>query len=192
MNETHVGENAELYALGSLTDDERACVDAHIATCAQCRARVGVAEETVLALEAQTPTVPLRGASPTFGRKKTPRWWMPAAVAAALVVGFVLPHPQGEQPAQVAMLHSHFNHAQFTGNGPLAKVLYARDGSWYYIVVEGTHRYSVVGSSGQLEVPLGTTAARGATSELFVRGDKRFAHIDLREGTRTVETAQIR
>ena len=54
----HVDENAELYALGTLSDTDRAAVDAHVATCASCAQRVGEAEETVAALSARQTAVP--------------------------------------------------------------------------------------------------------------------------------------
>ena len=50
-SDVHVGEAAELYALGALDEREQAGLEAHIAHCAQCLRRVGEAEETLLALE---------------------------------------------------------------------------------------------------------------------------------------------
>ncbi len=197
MNDSHIGENAELYAIGSLDDLERQRVDAHVANCADCMRRLGQAEETVLGLESETPAIPLPDDArrPQFASPRASRWWGGVlAAAAALIIGYVLPHPQPASTgaAQVAMLHSHFNHAQFVGHGPLAKVVYARDGTWYYVVVDGAHTFTVdgVGTAGTAE--LGAIAPRDGTSELFVPHAQRFDRIELRDGSAIVETAQIR
>ena len=198
MRDTHIGDNAELYALGSLSDVERAQVEAHVANCEECLRRLGAAEETVLGLEQETPVQPLPAGAraPVFrSRRPLTRWWVGVAAAAALIVGYLLPHPVSQPTrgvAQVAMLHSHFNHSQFAGSGPLAKVLYARDRSWYYIVVEGAHSYSVEGVNPAGTTALGTTVSGDGTSELFVPHAQRFERIDLRENSKVVESAQIR
>ncbi|MBV8638284.1 MAG: zf-HC2 domain-containing protein [Candidatus Eremiobacteraeota bacterium] len=197
MNDSHIGENAELYAVGSLDELERQRVEAHVANCADCLRRLGQAEETVLGLERETQAAPLPAdaRAPQFIAPRRAVWWLGAlAAAAALIIGYLLPHPPtaSNGPAQVAMLHSHFNHAQFTGAGPLAKVIYARDRSWYYVIVEGSHAYSVegVGTSGTID--LGSVTTRDGTSELFVPHARRFERIELRDGPNVVETAQIR
>ena len=43
----HIGELAELYALGSLETGERAAVERHIRTCVECADRIRSAEETI-------------------------------------------------------------------------------------------------------------------------------------------------
>ncbi len=43
----HIGELAELFALGSLDDTERATVERHVRACLQCADRIRDAEETV-------------------------------------------------------------------------------------------------------------------------------------------------
>ncbi len=121
-------------------------------------------------------------------------WWLPVAAAAALIVGMALPNlfARNESPT-LAMIHSHFNHAQFSGlNAPPAKVIYARDRSWYYVIVEGAHRYGVVGVGNGGSVEIGTTQPKGETSELFVRNGRPFDRVELRDGERTIEAASIR
>lgn len=198
MHDAHIGENAELYALGSLDELERRRIESHVANCAECLRRLGEAEETVLGLERETAEVPLPAGSraPQFvSRRSAASWIGIVAAAAALVIGYLLPHPT-TQPAhdvaQVAMLHSHFNHSQFVGHGPLAKVIYARDWSWYYVVVEGSGTYAIDGVGPTGTTALGTTTRRDGTSELFVAHEQRFAQIRLRDGSEIVETAQIR
>jgi hypothetical protein len=52
----HVGEMAELYALGALEPNERAEVEAHVAACAACSRALGAASSSVAALEDATTT----------------------------------------------------------------------------------------------------------------------------------------
>src|SRR5438552_18715103 len=93
MNTTgmHVDENAELYALGTLSDSERAAVDAHVATCASCAHRVGEAEEAVAALSARQTAVPSRldrRMRASFTARSMPRS-LYSLVAAALILGLL-------------------------------------------------------------------------------------------------------
>jgi Putative zinc-finger len=190
----HIGELAELYAAGALNEREHAVVEAHIGRCEACLRRTGEAEETVLALERRFKVpgdiVGLRTLSLTRSAKP---FWTIAAMAAALIVGFVLPHPaQRPSPATLAMIQSHFAHAQFIGSGGAAKVLYARDRSWYYVIVEGSHRYEVYGSRRGALQRLGSTQPGGVTSELFVRASAPYDALDLRENGVVRERASIR
>ena len=54
----HIDQEAELYALGMLDDDERARVDEHLTTCEACTVRVGEAESAVAALIDSTQVRP--------------------------------------------------------------------------------------------------------------------------------------
>ena len=193
----HIGESAELYAAGALDAQERSAVEAHVARCVTCLQRLGEAEETVLALERNVRVDPLAfavAAPLRLRRREVPAWWLPVAAAAALIVGMALPNlfARNESPT-LAMIHSHFNHALFSGlNAPPAKVIYARDRSWYYVIVEGAHRYGVVGVGNGGSVEIGTTQPKGETSELFVRNGRPFDRVELRDGERTIEAASIR
>lgn len=195
--DVHIGEAAELYAIGALDAAERTAVDAHIARCTECARRVGEAEETVLALERDVRVDPLATAVAVplrLRRREVPAWWLGVAAAAALIVGTLLPglFTQHDTPT-LAMIHSHFNHAQFSGlNAPAAKVIYARDRSWYYVIVEGSHRYDVFGLRAGQSVGLGTTEPKGATSELFAQHREPFERIELRDGGKPLEAASIR
>lgn len=196
-SDVHVGEAAELYALGALDERERAGLEAHIAHCGECLRRVGEAEETLLALERGSKAVEIpRGPGnvrPIAQPRKAFVWWIPAAIAAAFVLGWLLPRAApAPSAATLAMIDSHFSHAQFSGNGPPAKVVYARDRSWYYIIVSGSDRFDVYGRRGTQSTLLGTTVPRGETSELFVPRQPRFERVELRDGTALVESASIR
>lgn len=195
MSDGHIGDSAELYTLGLLDEAGRRRVEQHIVSCDPCLRRVGEAEETVATLAPDTGQAIPDDVPPRFERRSgASRWWIAVAAAAALLVGYLAPHASTQPPpVALAMIHSHFNHAQFSGNGPAAKVLYARDGSWYYVLVEGTHRYGVTGISAAGMMSLGTTSPADGTSQLYVDTAKQhFESIELREGSATVETAQIR
>lgn len=190
----HVGEAAELYAAGQLDAAQIAAIEAHAAGCEACLRRLGEAEEAVLALErANAPVaMPVPTSALHFPRRGISPWWLVPAMAAALLVGMLWPRAQSpHNVATLAMVNGHFSHAQFAGTGPKAKVLYARDRSWYYVIVAGTGRYDVYGVVGTDRVSLGSTNAAGSTSELFVRMRERFDHLELRDGGAT-ETATIR
>ena len=141
----HIDELAELYALGSLNAEEQQRLDAHIATCAACLARVNDAEKVVAALaweEAKSAAprrvVPLR--------RPSPAWRVAAGFAAGLILPllFLLPPYLSERnsarethAAFSALVNSHFSHVAFarrTADAPAAKLLYARTGEWLYVV----------------------------------------------------------
>lgn len=193
--EDHIGEAAELYAIGALDAAEHAAVDAHIAHCTECMRRVGEAEETVLALERANfveGTAPGVRAPQPFSRRSV-TWILPLAAAAAFILGVLFPRPAAQNDvATLAMIGSHFSHAQFAGSGPAAKVLYARDRSWYYVIVVGNQRYGVYGVRDGTSVRLGATEPRGKTSELFARASARYDRIELRDGRTAIDTATIR
>lgn len=198
MHSRHLGDDAELYVVGALDECERASVEAHVAQCEECRRLLGAAEETLLALEREAaevamPFSPLAGAPKRVTRAAP--WWIAAlAAAAAFVIGVLLPRGASVPPsraAHLAMLHSHFSHAQFRG-APLAKVIYPRERNWYYVIVEGSVRYEVDGIAAGRVIDLGTTAPAGLTSELFARSAERFDRVQLRADGRIVEFATIR
>jgi hypothetical protein len=190
----HIGESAELYAIGALDPAERDAVEVHIARCTQCLRRIGEAEETVLALErvnaidrpAFVARPPARFARRSFA------WLLPLTAAAAFVLGILIPRPAPQHDAATfAMIGSHFSHAQFAGRGAPAKVIYARNKSWYYVIVEGRHRYTLYGLAHGERVKLGETVASGKTSELFVRAAA-YDRLELRAPTAVAEAATLR
>lgn len=193
---THLGEDAELYALGCLSAPERATVESHVRECAECLRRVGEAEETLLALERQNRAVRLAAASAAalpFARRGISAWWLAPAMAAAFAFGLLFWHGRpAHDDALLAMVRSHFNHAQFTGDGAPAKLIYARDRSWYYVIVSGAGEYSVYGMRNGAAKLLGVTRSSGTASELFVRSSLSFDRIELRRQGQPIESAAIR
>jgi anti-sigma factor RsiW len=195
----HVDEDLELYALGVLSDEERARVEAHVAACSQCSARLGDAEAVVakLALAYPPSTVaPLR-----LARIASP--WIAAAAAFVLAVGITLAallqthRLQAQVGADDAVLAtiatSHFNHAEFSktaAGAPAAKVLNARDGAWLYVIVDaplgGVH---VVGRHDDTAVDFGAVRVHGNTATLFVRDPGTMSRLELRRDGATIGTA---
>jgi anti-sigma factor RsiW len=204
MFEQHIGELAELYVLGELDASERAAVEAHIAGCMPCLRQVGEAEETLLALERAAlaePTPALLDRRMRFAAPQRRYAALALAAAAGLVLGILtmLPgylRPQAPQVALVAMIHSHFNHAQFaavgSANAPAAKVIYARDRSWLFVVADGSQRYAVYAIKGTASTRLGDLQPQGATSTLYIAHAPAADAVELREGSSVVERAALR
>ena len=209
MRDLHVGESAELYALGFLSAGEREELEEHLATCSDCRRVVGEAEETVLQLEREKLPVPtpftLDRRVKFSSTRSVPALLPWLAVAAAFILGLLPSIPlllerEGvrgmHDAASLAMINSHFNHAQFAGtapNAPPAKLIYARDRSWLYVIVQGNHRFEVDALHGSSTQTLGTTQPAGSASELFMKnGAPNVDTVELRDGGTLVERARLR
>jgi anti-sigma factor ChrR (cupin superfamily) len=182
----HLDDDAELYALG-LTDRERdAEIEAHLAACDACRARVVAAESAAASLAAALPPMP------AAARRRA--WWTTAATAAAVVFAAttafasVSARTATVQLAQTetalgAIASSHFGHTTLTsGPGVVAKALYARDGSWIYVVAEHVPRGAhVVLRTGAAIRDAGALDA-GTPATLFVRAPGRNEEISVVAG----------
>jgi hypothetical protein len=180
----HLDDDAELYALG-LTDRERdAEIEAHLAACEPCRTRVVAAESAAASLAAALPPMPAASAT----RRS---WWATAATAAALVFAAstafesVYVHNASAQLARTdtalgAIASSHFGHTTLTSNSTMiAKVLYARDGTWIYVVAENAPRDAHVRlRNGSTIRDLGVLDA-GAPATLFARSPGRADEIEI-------------
>lgn len=206
MHDPHIGDLAELYVLGDLDASDVATLEEHIAVCAACLRRVGEAEETVLALERGERAEIVPG---MFERRlllpstrRVPFVGMAAGIAAAFVVGVLATlltfslRTNDTQRALVAMVGSHFNHAQFAPVGsqsaPSAKVIYARDKSWLFIVADGSERYSVYAVSPAGATLLGNLHPQGTSSTLYVDHPRAPTSVELRDGTKVLARAALR
>lgn len=198
MND-HIGEDAELFALGMLDESERARVEAHAAACAACSQRLGEAEAVVADLTlsyspqevAQLPARPL------------PRAWIATAAACAVAIGVTIASLLQTQHLAVragaddeilaTLATSHFNHAQFAGtvpDAPVAKLLNARHGEWLYVIVDSpAGDLRVVAQRGDKTIDLGPTNAHGRTSILFVRDPGMLARVLLERAGSVIESA---
>jgi hypothetical protein len=179
----HIDEEAELYALGMLEDDERARVDEHLATCEPCSVRVGEAEAAVAALVDSTQQ--------RKAERRIARW--PIAVAAAFAVAAAgllaqnvsLHAAVGTDGALLAtMVNSHFDHIQFQapdGAALPAKAIYERHGKWYEILADGTPAWHVVfvRPDGSRQAAGAEFERRGAASVVYVAQSQPVRAIEL-------------
>jgi hypothetical protein len=215
----HIDELAELYAVGSLSEFERARVDQHAATCASCAADLRRAEETVADL-AQAQAQPEQQAPPSLQRRlnqslaqserRGALTWHPfaAAIAAAIVLAFIptwvavdrnialVAMRQDERAlARLASAGTQINHAQFMSPAkrPMdAKVLYGPHGDWYYVVVMHPHPGMQVAyvHGGRMEM-LGTVAMHGESGTLYLPVNHKMEELALLEGSTVVADAHL-
>jgi len=195
----HLGELAELYALGALEPHERAQVEAHVASCANCARALGAAEVTVAALDdAFVPQLDpperlgariaasAQAVVPLAPRRVSRSAALPApsfyATAAALLLaagiggGALVEHSTDvrqvahDSAVLATIATAHFNHVSFTvrePSAPVSKVLYARDGAWFYVVIDSaTCDCRVVVRSAAGERDWGKPEVRGSTATL--------------------------
>jgi anti-sigma factor RsiW len=217
----HLDDDAELYALGLLEAERTAAIEAHLALCDACRARVVAAEAAAASLAAALPPMPelvearpAAGAATTAALASPPaltlvparvtalrRGWSALAVAAALVfaataaVEGVAVHAAAARQAAtdtalLAIAGSHFNHVTLSGEpGVVAKALYARDGAWCYVVVQGAAPGAhVVLRTGTAAHDAGALQGT-APATVFVREPGRVGEIDVVAGSRVIAHA---
>jgi anti-sigma-K factor RskA len=231
----HIGDDAELYALGALDGVSARRVEQHIADCQECAARVNdallAAAALAQALPASAPSAELgrrlsasaaagartgaRRATSTVSRSatrtsaRTSTGWfsdrvLRYAVAAALVLALLNAGWQSfrlhreiavEDVALATLVHSHFNHVSMTPlvAGPLAaKILYARDGSWIYVIADrpgGALR--ALGYAAGKALDFGTMPSDGKTATLMVHPRSRVRRIVLERDDAPVAEATL-
>jgi len=181
----HIDQEAELYALGMLEDDERARVDEHLLTCEPCTVLVGQAEAAVAALVDTTQ-------QPRTERRTA--WW-PIGIAAAFAIAsagllgqnVILHGALASDGAVLAtMVNSHFDHTQFQGAGGVeipAKAIYERHGKWYEILADGTPAWHVVfvRPDGTRDAAGAEFARRGSASIVYLAPSTPVKSIDLED-----------
>jgi len=206
----HVGENAELYALGALDDFTRTAIDRHGAGCLECTRLLGSAEEHVARMAAAEPSreLPailrqrLRLHAPS-ARAGWPAW---TALAAALLLATV---PSAYFWQQTRVLHeamsvhadamdrlagSSVRSATFTPmtGGATARVMYAPDGSWYVVLVRGASAaLDVAWMHDGRRTMLGTARSYGDLAMLYLPKSHRMDQLALVDGPRVVAEAQL-
>lgn len=220
MTYDHVIDLAELYALGALSDRDRAAVDAHLRSCAECARAIGAAEENVARIasaEAQWNAPPalqnridgLLREQPvrprTRARAAMPAWQY-AALAAALVLGLLpsaylwsenraMHDAMLTQSAAVERLASvpHRTTA-FRGGGERigAAVMYPSDGSWYVVLVRDASRAMQVAWMHDGErTMLGSAVPRDGLAMLYLPKSHPMGQLALMDGDRIVAEATL-
>lgn len=219
MTHAHVGDLAELYALGTLADDERAAIESHLRECASCARLIASAERDValvasmeggheappelsrrIAAILQTDTIP------AIARIKRFAWPLPAALAAALIVG-LLPSAyfwsenralHGAMLVQTAAMERLASAPHRTANfraapvAPPAQVLYAPDGSWYLVIVRGASKSLAVAWMHHGErTMLGDAIPRGNVATLYLPKSHRMDRLALMDGDRIIGEATL-
>jgi hypothetical protein len=212
----HIEELAELYAVGSLDDLERARVERHARECVQCAQRLHEAEETVAAIAQTQPAFEaparlrrrLRTSLGDRGATKRAVWRPAIAAAAAAVVLALVPSwlaVENTRKAVVAMRQDEralarlasapFDRAQFMSQSKRAmdaKVLYGPRGDWYYVVVmhpKPNMRVAYV-HAGKMEM-LGPVAMHGESGTLFLPVNHKMEELALLEGDTVVAHAHL-
>ncbi len=208
----HIGEDAELYPLGILDDDAARNVERHIALCSACAQRVAEAQAVAASLAA---ALPLATPSPALERRlresaspqpsaKLRASLFPFALAAAFALAFLglgwqalvlRERLQSDDVALVTMVHSHFNHVSMapeSANPVSAKILYARDGSWVYIIADkpgGT--LHAIAYTAAATTDLGVLTSTGQTATLLVHPRERIVSITLQRASTDVASARL-
>lgn len=209
----HLGEDAELYPLGILDDDAAREVERHIALCSTCAERVAQAQTTAASLAAALPAAtpspalkrrlheslrPHRRAAIRYANLS--RFAVAAMVALALIgLGSQTLMLRGrlanEDLALVTMVHSHFNHVSMapeSANPVAAKILYARDGSWIYIIADKPGGpLDAIASTATGTTDVGSLASAGETATLLFRPHERVRAVALRRAGTNVASATL-
>jgi hypothetical protein len=210
MTYGHIGELAELYALGALDERERTAIETHLDTCEPCTRLVGSAEGNVALMASLEPR---RESPPDLNRRvdsalhaQHRAWRFPAAIAAALVIGFApslylwgqeraMHRAMYATDAAMARLASAPHRtATFgaTAGGPAAQVMYAPDGSWYVVVVRNaTKALDVVWMHDGQRTMLGSASPIGDVSALYLPKSHRMDTLALVDGDRVVAQATL-
>jgi hypothetical protein len=218
MSFDHVADLAAPYALGALSDDERAAFEAHVRKCASCAGLAGAAERDVAlvaSMEALHPAPPelaarvMRALAPAASRpanlQRRPVW-LAGALAAALLVG-LLPSvyfwqanrtlhramvAQSEAMERVAA-GPHLTAAFRSAPGsPAASVTYAPDGSWYLIVVhDASKALGVAWMHEGRHTMLGKTVPRDRVAMLYLPKSHRMERLALMDGPRIVAQVDL-
>jgi anti-sigma-K factor RskA len=210
MTHEHVADLAELYALGAVDDDERATIERHARECAQCARALADAERDVALIASMEPRheAPreLAGRIESMLRPRRPAWPLPAALAAALLVGLL---PSAYFWSQNRTLHeamvaqsaamerltvaSHRTADFRSAAGPLiAQVMYAPDGSWYLVVVRDAPKtLAVAWMHDGARTMLGSAVPRGSLATLYLPKSHRMDRLALMDGDRIVAEATL-
>jgi Putative zinc-finger len=218
MSFEHVADLAAAYALGALSDEERATFEAHVRTCSSCAALAGAAERDVAlvaSMEAQHVAPPElaarigRALAPDVTRFAHPPQrpaWLAGAMAAALLVGLLpsayfwrenrtLHHAvvaQSEAMVRLAAGPHRTTAFRAAPGSPPATVAYAPDGSWYLIVVrDGSKALGVAWMHEGRHTMLGNAVPRGGVAMLYLPKSHRMDRLALMDGGRIVAEADL-
>ncbi len=207
----HISDDTALYALGALSDGERAAIDAHVRSCSSCAALLGAAEQDVAfvaSMEPQHEVPVLLGGriARTLDRRSRPQWQPFAALAAAFVIGLLpsayfwqqnqsLHSAMSAQSAaiqRVASAPHRMAHFQGMNDRGSASVMYAPDGSWYVVLVRDVSKsLEVAWMHDGEKTMLGTAEPHDGIAMLYLPQSHRMDQLALMDGARTVAVADL-
>lgn len=209
MRSPHVADLAAAYALGALSDEEMAAVNAHLTECGSCLRAIGSAEDDVTRVAATEPrSEPPAGLDSRVARAFAVRPIGPSAalLAAAFVLG-LLPSTyfwsqsqalHGAMAAQgealdrlAAATHRSVDFRTAPGN-PSATVSYGPDGTWYVIVVRDTDKtLGVAWMHDGTQTMLGKVVPHGHIAMLYLPKSHRMGELALVDGLRIIARAKL-
>jgi hypothetical protein len=199
----HPHDDLELFALGMLEPAERDEIEAHVATCMPCLQRLAEAEAVGASLAS---ALPRHSSSRSLWarisnsldhledrprkRRARPRWGLAAAAALALLAGSGWENYQSAVALRSqdlilgTIVHSHFNHVSLTVSTSIsgfgAKALYARDGTWVYLIVDHAPAALHVLATGASGVhDLGEPVQSNGVATLFWHPAERITNLEL-------------
>ena len=214
----HLSEDAALYALGTLNEAEQREVERHVATCAACAEILAQAQEDVTAMCAAEPLREAppalatrlaatleRGAAVSLSPRRFTRSWSSAFAAVAAVVILALAPSMYLFEQNVAMHQLMVAQSEAVGRVTTSphrtvafaskmtgRVMYAPDGSWYFIVVRGaTEPVRVVWKHEGKMIDLGTAMPHGNVAMLYLPKSKRMDQLALVQGSQVVGEANL-
>jgi len=155
-----------------------------------------------ISMSSEVVAPPTRSVSHDGWLRKRLSLFVPGFLAAALVLLFLgisggMLYQRSTIWRQVAqdstvlatIATSHFKHASFTARepgAPIAKVLYARDGRWFYVIVNSAScDCRLVARSATAQRDLGSLEVRGSTATRFVSDFPRPTSLKLIGGSRS-------
>jgi len=181
-------------------------------SCPECAERVAQAEAVAASLASSLPqATPSRALERRLSESARPQpsakyraSLLPFALAAAFALAFLglgwqalvlRERLAGEDVALVTMVHSHFNHVSMSpesANPVAAKILYARDGSWIYIIADkpGGLLHAIAHTAAGT-ADLGALASAGETATLLVRPRERIRSITLQRAGTNVASSRL-
>ena len=208
----HLGEDAELYPLGILDEDTARNVELHVEWCSECAERVAQAQAVAASLAAALPQAT---PSPALERRlresvrpqpsaKFRASLFRFALAAAFALAFLglgwqalelRERLSAEDVALVTMVHSHFNHVSMSPESAdpvAAKILYARDGSWIFIIADkpGGLLHAIAHTAAGT-ADLGALGSAGETATMLVHPRERVRSITLQRAGTDVASARL-
>lgn len=212
----HIGEDAELYAVGALEEARAEFVERHVASCTECASRLDEAQNTIADVAAGQPLFEpssqlrdrLRASVAPPAAQAAQHWGLIGlAFAAALAIAFIptwlavdrtrvataMMQQDERALARIAAAPA-FNRAVFMSqNHPTgAKVLYGSNGDWYYVVVMHPKPGMQVAyvHDGRMEM-LGNVAMHGESGSLYLPVNHKMDELALLEGNTVVASAHL-